>query len=165
MAACGPGSTPAGCVLLAQRHENARHDREVEAHVELVPVAKIGTRVLGPLVGLGQQNRPGEFFLDRAADLFQDRRASRQVLAIGALTLEQIRHGVARKPSMPIFSQKRITLIISARTAGYRNSGPAGRHRNGARKIARPSSQVQLDFSVSRKMMRPGIFLVVSLQT
>ena len=47
-------------LLAPHRHEHARHQREVEAHVALVAVAEVVDHVLGPLVGLGQQHPPGE---------------------------------------------------------------------------------------------------------
>ena len=48
---------------MLNRHEQARHDREMEAHVALVAAvaAEIGDRVLRPLVGLGQQHAIGVF--------------------------------------------------------------------------------------------------------
>ena len=50
------------------RHEQARHEREVEGHVALVAVAEVGDGVLGPLVGLGQQHAVRELVVDvRAA--------------------------------------------------------------------------------------------------
>ena len=43
-------------VLLPERHEHARHQREVERHVALVAVAEVGAHVGRPLVRLGQQH-------------------------------------------------------------------------------------------------------------
>ena len=43
-------------VLLMQRHEQPRHQREMERHVAFVALAEVGDRVLGPLVGLGQEH-------------------------------------------------------------------------------------------------------------
>ena len=54
-------------LLAAQRHEHARHDREVEGHVALVAVAEVLDDVLGPLVGLGQQHAVGVLVVDRRA--------------------------------------------------------------------------------------------------
>ena len=39
-------------VLHLERHEEARHDREVEGHVATVPVAEVRHHVLGPLARL-----------------------------------------------------------------------------------------------------------------
>ena len=46
-------------LLAADRHEHARHEREVEAHVALVAVAEVLDDVVGPLVDLGEQDRLG----------------------------------------------------------------------------------------------------------
>ena len=43
-------------ILHLQRHEEPRHDGEVEVHVALVAVAEIRRGVLGPLVRLGEQH-------------------------------------------------------------------------------------------------------------
>jgi len=43
-------------VLAPHAHVQARHQREVEGHVELVAVAEVGPHVLRPLVGLGQEH-------------------------------------------------------------------------------------------------------------
>jgi hypothetical protein len=40
--------------------------------MELVPIAKIGADILGPLVGLCQQDAPGVMFVNSAAQLFED---------------------------------------------------------------------------------------------
>ena len=42
-------------ILLAYRHEHARHQREVERHVAFVAVAEVGPHVGRPLVGLGEE--------------------------------------------------------------------------------------------------------------
>ncbi len=56
-------------VLHADRHEEPRHDREVEGHVALVAVAEVGDRVLRPLVGLGEEHPAGELRVDMGAEL------------------------------------------------------------------------------------------------
>ncbi len=51
---------------MLQRHEQPRHEREVEGHVALVALAEVGRGVLGPLVGLGQQHAVLELARRRA---------------------------------------------------------------------------------------------------
>ena len=46
-------------VLLAQRHVDARHQREMERHVAFVAVAEIRAHVGGPLVGFRQEHAVG----------------------------------------------------------------------------------------------------------
>ncbi len=81
-------------VLHADRHEQARHEREVERHVAFVAIAEVGDRILRPLVGLGQEHAIGVVRIDVAAHLLEELMRLRQVLAVGALALEQIRNGV-----------------------------------------------------------------------
>ena len=83
-----------GAVLQAQRHEQPRHHREVEVHVALVAVAEVGGGVLGPLVGLGEQHAVRVAGVDVLAQPLQEVVGLGQVLAVGALALEQVRHGV-----------------------------------------------------------------------
>ena len=84
-------------ILEPQRHEHPRHQREVERHVELVAVAEVGAHVLRPHVGLGEQHLPGKFSSSRR------RSPARlvglgQVLAGGALALDEVGHGVHAEP-------------------------------------------------------------------
>ena len=81
-------------VFHAQRHEQPRHHREVERHVAFVAAAEIGDRVLRPLVGFGQQHAIAIFLVDMLAQLAQRLVRLRQVLAVRAFALEQVRHGV-----------------------------------------------------------------------
>ena len=60
-------------VLEPERHEDARHEREVEGHVALVAVAEVRADVVGPLVRLGEQHPSGEALVHVAADLLDDR--------------------------------------------------------------------------------------------
>ncbi len=87
-----------GGLLAPQAHEHARHQREVEAHVALVAVAEVLDDVLGPLVGLGQQHLAGELVVDLLAEPAQVVVGLRQVLAVGAVAFEQVRHGVEAEP-------------------------------------------------------------------
>jgi hypothetical protein len=81
-------------VLLAGGHEHARHQREVEAHVALVAVAEVVDDVGRPLVGLGEQHPAGELLVHHLAHAAQVLVGLGEVLAVGAIALEQVRHGV-----------------------------------------------------------------------
>ena len=82
------------CLFAAGRHEHARHHGEVEGHVALVALAEVLDDVLGPLIGLGQQDAVGVLRVDGGAHLLEEVMGLGQVLAVGALTLEEVRHGV-----------------------------------------------------------------------
>ncbi len=88
-------------VLHPHRHEHARHEREVEGHVALVARAEVGDRVLGPLVRLGEQHAVVEARVDVAAQRLQHLVRLGQVLAVRAVALEQVRHGVEAQPVHP----------------------------------------------------------------
>ena len=82
-------------LLPPHRHEHAGHEREVEAHVALVAVgAEVVDDVLGPLVRLGEQHPAGVLVVDDLADAAQVLVGLGEVLAVGAVALEQVRHGV-----------------------------------------------------------------------
>ena len=51
-------------ILQVQRHEDARHDREVIRHVTFVAVAEVGADVGRQLIGLGQQHPPRRLRVD-----------------------------------------------------------------------------------------------------
>ena len=84
--------------LPAHRHEDARHHREVERHVALVApggrVAEVLDHVGGPLVGLGEQHPVGVEPVDLRADPLEVVVRLGQVLAVGALPLEEVGDGV-----------------------------------------------------------------------
>ncbi|OSY49953.1 hypothetical protein BG846_04419 [Streptomyces fradiae ATCC 10745 = DSM 40063] len=84
--------------LPPHRHEDARHHREVERHVALVAapgeVAEVVDDVLRPLVGLGEQHRVRVGGVDLLADPLQEGVGRREVLAVGAFLLVEVRHGV-----------------------------------------------------------------------
>jgi hypothetical protein len=88
-------------VLLAQRHEDARHHREVERHVALVPVAEVRAHVLRPLVGLGQEHPPGVVAVDGAADLLDHPVGLGEVLAARSVALHEVGDGVEAEPVDP----------------------------------------------------------------
>ncbi len=81
-------------VLELDRHEHARHQREVEVHVAFVAGTEVRRRVGGPLVGLGQQHAIVELGVDVAAQVAQEAVGLGQVLAAGAGALEQVGHRV-----------------------------------------------------------------------
>ena len=80
--------------LASHRHEDARHQREVEGHVAFVAadlrVAEVLHHVVGPLVGLAQQHRAGVVLVDEPADLLEHLVGLRQVLAAGAVAFDQV---------------------------------------------------------------------------
>jgi hypothetical protein len=85
-------------VLLADPHEQPRHQREVEVHVALVAVAEVGGGVLGPLVGLGEEHAAGPLLVEVAAELLEVVVGLRQVLAVGALALVEVGDRVEPEP-------------------------------------------------------------------
>ena len=87
-----------GAVLLAQRDPDARHEGEVEGHVALVAVTEVGPHVGRPLVGLGQQHPVAVALVERGPQPLQHRVRLRQVLAVGAVPLDQVRHRVQPQP-------------------------------------------------------------------
>ena len=85
-------------VLHADRHEQARHQRKVEGHVALVAGAEVGDRVLGPLVGLGEQHAVRVPLVDVPPEFLQKRVRLGKVLARRAVALVQVRHRVQPQP-------------------------------------------------------------------
>ena len=81
-------------ILLLQRHEHARHQREVERHVAFVAVAEVRAHVGGPLVRLGQQHAVRVRRVELAPHPLQHGVRFRQVLVVGAFADAQIRHRV-----------------------------------------------------------------------
>ena len=69
-----------------------------KARVALVAVAEVGHAVLGPLVGLGQQHAARVAGVHVGPQLLEEAVGLGQVLAVGALALEQVRHGVEAHP-------------------------------------------------------------------
>jgi hypothetical protein len=87
-----------GAVLATQGHEHPRHHREVEGHVALVTIAEVRDHIGRPLVGLGQQHPARVLLVDFLADPLQELVGLGQVLAVGALTLEHVGHGIEAEP-------------------------------------------------------------------
>ncbi len=84
--------------LASYGHEDARHQREVEGHVALVAagdrVAEVLHHVGRPLVGLREQDPVGVEPVHLGPDPLEIGVGLRQVLAVGALLLEQVGDGV-----------------------------------------------------------------------
>ena len=80
-----------------QGQKDARHERKVKVHVELVAVAQVGSHVFGPLVGLGEQHRPRRIVVDKGPQALEVGVGLEQVLAIGAVALVEIGHGIHAK--------------------------------------------------------------------
>ncbi len=88
-------------ILLRDRQIHPRHERKVERHVAFVAIAEIEMGVLGPLVGLGQQHLVGMVRIHFGANPLQDVVGLGQVLATGALPLDQVRNSVQAQPVDP----------------------------------------------------------------
>ncbi len=61
-------------------------------------VAEVLDDVLGPLVGFGQKHAVGVFLVHRLSQQLEDVVGLGKVLAVGAVALDQIRHGVEPEP-------------------------------------------------------------------
>ena len=94
-------------ILLGDGHVHARHDREVIGHVALVALPEVLAHVLGPLVGLGEEHPVGVLRVERGADLLQDVVGLGQVLAAGALALDQVGDRVEAQPVHPEIAPER----------------------------------------------------------
>ena len=110
------------------RHEDARHQREVERHVALVAVAEVRPHVGRPLVRLGQQHAVRVVRVDRRRGPRAGTRGSR---AGSRSSCPRARTGTARRPGgsrrRPRSSQKRSAVDHLARgPRGCRSSGRAG---------------------------------------
>ncbi len=107
-------------VLFGDRHEHARHEREVERHVALVAVAEVRGDVFRPLVRLGEEARgPGYSASTHRAQDLQHRVRLGQILAVRPFALEEIRNRVEpQRRRRPASSQKRMTSITAASTCG-----------------------------------------------
>jgi len=110
------GDGPA--VGVADGQEHPRHEREVEGHVELVAVAEIWPHFRRPLVRLGEEDAALVPVVDLAPDLAEELVGLGQVLAVGALALEEIRHGIAAEAIQPRSSQNCMASSTSSRTVG-----------------------------------------------
>ena len=82
-------------VLHARGHVQAWHEREVEGHVTLVAVTEVVDHFVRPHVRLGKQHLVATVArVDVRAQVLERLVRLRQVLAVGAVLLEQVRDGV-----------------------------------------------------------------------
>ena len=105
-------------VGVANGQEHARHEGKVEGHVELVAVAEVGTHLGRPLVRLGEEDTALVVIVDLAPDLAEERVGLGQVLAVGAVALEEIGDGIAAESVEPRSSQNCMASSTSRRTVG-----------------------------------------------
>ena len=59
-------------------HEEPRHDREVKGHVALVAGPEIRGRILGPLIGFGEEHPVGKSLINVAAQRVAETRGFRE---------------------------------------------------------------------------------------
>ena len=74
-------------ILHVDGHEEPRHHREMERHVTFVAGAEVRHRILGPLVGFGEQHAIFVLLVDMPAELFQKSVSLGKILAVGFLAL------------------------------------------------------------------------------
>ena len=126
-------------VLLAQRHEDAWHQREVKRHVAFVAVAEVRQHVGRPLVGLGQKHPVAVVGVELAADLLDDRVALGEVLAVRPLALDQIRDRIEPHAVDTHVEPEPHHLANGAKhLRGCRSSGRADGGRTGASNTPAP---------------------------
>src|SRR5437899_2668533 len=85
-------------VLAADRHEHARHHREVEGHLALVAVAEVLDDVGGPLIRLGEEHAVRVARIDLGSHSAEKSMRLREVLAVRPVTLVEVRHRVEPEP-------------------------------------------------------------------
>ena len=66
----------------------------MKRHVAFVAVAEIRAHVGGPLIRFGQQHAVGLMCVECAPNRLDDGVRLRQILAVGAFALDQVRNGV-----------------------------------------------------------------------
>ena len=81
-------------ILGVDRHEEPGHEGEVKIHVALIPRAKVGRRILGPLVRLGQKQPVFELAVDMPAQFFEERVRFRQIFTVCARAFIEVRDRV-----------------------------------------------------------------------
>jgi hypothetical protein len=57
---------------LPERHEDARHERELESHAAFAAISKVGRDILGPPVGAKEQDSAREFTVNPGAKRFEE---------------------------------------------------------------------------------------------
>ena len=81
-------------VLHFNAHVHPGHEREVVVHVALITVAEVAGAFFGPHIGLGQEEHVVVVIVDVLAQFFEELVGLGQVLAVGALALEEVGDGV-----------------------------------------------------------------------
>src|SRR4030095_9871210 len=84
-------------VLHLQRHEHARHEREVKIHVRFVAVAKVSGRIFRPLFRFGEQHAIWKFRVDVGAELTEVSMRLWQILAARVFSFVKVRDSVETK--------------------------------------------------------------------
>ena len=79
-------------------HKEPGHEGEVKIHVALIPRAKVGRRILRPLVRLGQKQPVFELAVDMAPQFFEERVRFRQVFTACARAFIEVRDRVQPQP-------------------------------------------------------------------
>jgi hypothetical protein len=85
-------------IFHAQRDKEPRHEGEMEDHMTLVAVAKVGGSVFWPLIGLCQQHPIWVVLVDVATQAAQRGMRLWQVLARSTLALKEIGDGIETQP-------------------------------------------------------------------
>ena len=128
----------------------------MERHLALVAVAEVLDHVGRPLVGLGEQHAVRVVLVDLAPDPLEVGVGLGQVLAVGALALEQVGHGVEPEavepevePEAQHVEHRLLDLGVVVVEVGLvgEEAVPVVRRRP-------TGSQVQFEVSVSMKMIR-----------
>ena len=126
-------------ILHLQRHEHARHEREMEIHVRLVAVAEIGHRVFRPLVRFRQQHAVREISHRYARAASSDKRASPADFRSSFLRARKDKEPrrAAGRPR-PCRARNREPSAPPRARPDYRNSSPADGSKSGASNTPSP---------------------------
>ena len=83
-------------ILHPQGHEHAWHQWKMKRHMAFIPASrtKIGDGILRPLIGFRQQHPVGVIIVHMFAQALQEVVGFGQVFATGAISLEQVGHGI-----------------------------------------------------------------------
>lgn len=82
------------CDASGYGNEEAGHEGEVEAHMELIVIAEVMGDIGGPLIGLGQEEGSGESFINELAQAFAEGMGFGEIFAVGAIPFVEIGHRV-----------------------------------------------------------------------
>ena len=80
--------------VLSEGHEEAWHHREVEGHLALVAGPEVLDDVVGPLIGLTEQNASRIFPVDHGPQVLEDLMGPGKVLTIRPILLDEVGHRV-----------------------------------------------------------------------